>query len=210
MIFKNQIKEILKELKIEYKEIDQKNIYIEDIDGDIFELDNFIYFVHGNTEPRIEKNNPQLKEWVVAYLNGFDEFDNFIKKLNQPKLKTGEKINLIAIHFNEDTNQFIKKNIIGTVEDEGSIRGKYINFDERTFDHFGAYENYLGKVQEAEEFGVDYDAVFILSEKDIPKAQEAIFELYKERLKEAEDILADYVRWNRVIQKEILKNKNSI
>lgn len=36
------------------------------------------YFIHGNTEPFVKLQSPNLEKWIKYYLKGFDEFEEFI------------------------------------------------------------------------------------------------------------------------------------
>ena len=99
--------------------------------------------------------------------------------------KEGDKVQLTALFWRESEKNFIERKIFGTVESGG-----WINFNERTFDHFGIGVAHLNAVRTAEDSGNDYDCAFCEpSEENIRKAKLS----YLRRLtSKVEDLKEDY------------------
>ena len=67
----------------------------------------------------------------------------------------GHAVELTGMFWRECDNDFIEKKVVGTVERNG-----WIEFDERTFDHFGISVTHLNRVRTGDDAGCDCDAAF--------------------------------------------------
>ena len=58
-------------------------IVLNDLGGQIYELENDVGFTHGNCEIAFNKNSPELESIVEKYIGGFDAFENFVKTMEK-------------------------------------------------------------------------------------------------------------------------------
>ena len=58
-------------------------VVLDDLGGQIYELENDVGFTHGNCEIAINKNSLELEYVVEKYLGGFDAFENFVKTIGK-------------------------------------------------------------------------------------------------------------------------------
>ena len=73
------LERILKEENIAWVK-DGNGYTIDDVGGDIYIEDGEMYFIHGNQTVGVELTEPDLDNWIRAYINGFDEFEDYMKK----------------------------------------------------------------------------------------------------------------------------------
>jgi hypothetical protein len=71
------LEQILRTEHIGWEKTDADSYTIEDIGGDIYRTEDGIHFVHGNREVVVKEDDPDMKSWIYAYINGFDEFEAF-------------------------------------------------------------------------------------------------------------------------------------
>lgn len=101
--------------------------------------------------------------------------------------KTGDRISVSAVYWNQEKNRFVIDEVMGTVVEDGCI-----DFDERTMDCFHVPITKLGIFWGNEENGNDYDVVFCLStEEEIRKAKKIWFNVMERKVKELKEELKE-------------------
>jgi len=79
----DRLKDLLDIYNAEYA-VKEDTIYLTDY-GDIWgsiyytDKDEYYHFEYGNTEIKVWKQDPHLGEYVEHYLNGFDDFVEFVE-----------------------------------------------------------------------------------------------------------------------------------
>ena len=69
----------LNDLNVKFKK-DGSFFNIPDVGGTIIEDAGFLFFIHGNRTIRVSIENENIKEYIKAYITGFDEFAEALKK----------------------------------------------------------------------------------------------------------------------------------
>ncbi len=95
-----------------------------------------------------------------------------------------EKIKLTAVFWNDEKKTFQMREVVGTFKDG------YIDFQKRTYDHFGVFVYHLNSVRTGEMAGVDYDCAFCEpGEENIRKVK---LEYLRMMTRKVEDLKEDY------------------
>ena len=74
------VEEFLIELGIPYEK-DGNTFELHEVGGQITDHKDFTSFIHGNREIRINHTHPDFKKLLVAYNEGFDEFETYLMNL---------------------------------------------------------------------------------------------------------------------------------
>lgn len=112
------------------------------------------------------KDDEQKRPLIVDFIHmdgslEFAEIPDYIFPVSCVELvkkcpyQKGQTVELTAVYWRECDNDFIEKKVVGTVKVNG-----WIEFDERTFDHFGISVTRLNRVRTGDEAGCDCDAAF--------------------------------------------------
>ena len=122
----------------------------------------------------------ELKEVGSDYYFPAEMFD----VVEKCRYQNGDRVKLIAVFWHDEKKEFQEEEIMGTV------RGGFIDFDKRTYDHYRVCKVNLNEEYPADRNGVDYDCAFCEpSEENIRKAKLS----YLRRLtSKVEDLKEDY------------------
>ena len=69
---------ILDEMKIPYTKDGEDTYILEDVGGQITDDGDYLYIYYSTTAVKIRKDDPELRPYIEAYMEGADEFMAFV------------------------------------------------------------------------------------------------------------------------------------
>jgi len=140
-----------------------------------------------------EKHTPYTVSWIFMNTEDIElkevgggycfppKVFNVVEKC---RYQDGDRVKLIAVFWHDEKKEFQEEETMGTV------RGGFIDFDKRTYDHYRVCKVNLNEVYAADRDGADYDCAFCEpSKENIRKAKLS----YLRRLtSKVEDLKEDY------------------